>query len=124
RRPSTVTRPAAISSSQARRDPTPAAARIFCSRMLASALAALAPSPGCVRSSLGKIELIDVVRQERRDRRQVGHAVDAKLLEEEAGGAVQVRAALGLGAAFLDEPPRNQRLDDAVAVDPANGRYS
>ena len=54
-RPSTSTRPAAISSSQARRLPTPAAARTFCRR---------------TPDSAGTVDVLDV-GEERRERRQL-----------------------------------------------------
>src|SRR5262245_28073937 len=77
RRPSTVTRPAAMSSSQARREPTPAAARIFCSRC----------SPTSEESG-GTLDLIDVLGQILGQRRQFVDAVDPQLLEEELGRPV------------------------------------
>src|SRR5213592_2972135 len=94
RRPSTVTRPAAINSSHARREPTPAVASTFCRR---SPAALVAPS------ALGIGDLVHVVRQERRQRRQLLHAVEPQLLQEQDGGAVQERPAVGFAAALLDQ---------------------
>src|SRR5256885_15694854 len=104
--PSTVTRPAAMSSSQARREPTPAAARTFCRRS----------------SVVGIGDLVRVVGQERRERRQFLDAVQAELLQEQGRGAVQERAALRLAAALLDKAAGCQRADDAVAVHPPDRR--
>src|SRR5262249_52133120 len=106
-RPSTVTRPAAISSSQARRDPIPAAASTFCS---------------LCTSSLGIRDLIHVVGQERGQRRQLVDAVEPQLLQEQRGRPVQERAAVRLAAALLDETPCEQGTHDAVAVHAPDGR--
>src|SRR6266508_3390024 len=103
--PSTVTRPAAISSSQARREPTPAAASTFCSR-----------------SGLGISDLVHVVGQERCERRKLVEAVQAELFQEQRGGPVQERPGLRLAAALLDQPAADQRAYHAVAVDAANRR--
>src|SRR5690242_16980304 len=100
--PLTVTRRAAISSSLARRDPTPAAAITFCRRSRPSVSALL----------IG--DLLNVVRQERCQWRKLVDRVEAELLQEQGGGAVEVRAGLGFGPALLDHAASDQGTDDTV----------
>src|SRR5690242_12730813 len=110
--PSTLTRPCSISSSHLRRDPMPAAASTFCSRMPYG------------RSGLIDVETIQgvEVRQQRREGGQVVERLQTHLLEEQLGGAEQPRPALGLRPDLDDQPARQQGADDAVDVNAADGR--
>src|SRR3712207_3748377 len=94
-------------SSQARRDPTPAAASTFWSRSM---------------SVLGIGYLIHVVRQEGCERRQLVQAVQPELLQEQRRRAVQERAAVRFAAALLDQTTGEQGTHHAVAVDAADRR--
>src|SRR6266567_6382660 len=82
--PSTMTRPAAISSSAARRDATPAWASTFWSR-----------TPFGVGS-----DIVDRVHfwQEGSDRGQILQRGQSESLEEQFGGSVENAAGLGVGA--------------------------
>src|SRR3954451_10906459 len=106
--PFTVTRRRKIRSSQARRDPTPAAASTFWRRSAVSAC--------------GIEYFFHVVGQERGQRRQLVNRVDAEFLEEQRGGAIQVCAGLALDTAFLDEAAGHKRTHDPIDVHPADGR--
>src|SRR5260370_2089424 len=117
--PSTSTRPSAIRSSQCLRLPSPAAARIFCSRTPGSG-----PVSGSISvSSLFTLDILDVVRQERGKIRQLIEVPQADALEEVPGRAVQDRAGVRVGARLVDEPAQYQRPHDTVAVDPAHRRH-
>src|SRR5260370_2344383 len=117
--PSTSTRPSAIRASQCLRLPSPAAARIFCSRTPGSG-----PVSGSISvSSLFTLDILDVVRQERGKIRQLIEVPQADALEEVPGRAVQDRAGVRVGARLVDEPPQYQRPHDTVAVDPAHRRH-
>src|SRR5204862_1872405 len=54
--------------------------------------------------------------------RQLVHAVEPQLLQEQDGGAVQERPAVGFAAALLDQATRCQRAHHAVTVHAADGR--
>src|SRR5580704_2529229 len=127
--PSTLTRPSSISSSQARREPTPAAARTFCSRTPSS----LGSRSGVARRSI--VPLLTVIQlagldlvfdicgagQQRSQVRQFVQALEAHPLQEVPGGAVQQRTGLVLGAALLHQTTGQQGPHHAVAVDAADG---
>src|SRR6185312_592230 len=104
--PSTVTRPAAISSSQARREPRPARARTFCRRSLSvpagSGVPGDAPASGVVAGRLdaeaqrGTHFALEVARhlgagEEVLDGRQLRQRVEAESLQEELGRAEERR---------------------------------
>src|SRR5882757_4570315 len=96
--PSTVTRPAAISSSAALRDATPAWASTFCSRT---------PS-GCasvIVTSLTNSQLVDSVDvgQQRGQRRKLRKGVQARPLQEHLGGGEQGALYRRVDARFLHE---------------------
>src|ERR1700760_3026440 len=92
-RPLTVTRLRKIRSSQARRDPTPAAASTFWRRSAVSAC--------------GIEHFFHVVGQKWGERRQLFDRVEAELLEEERGRAIQVCPGFAFRAALLDEAARS-----------------
>src|SRR4051794_2521003 len=107
RLPSIVTRPAAISSSQARREPIPADARTFWRR-------------SCSR--LGISYLIHVVWEEGCERRQLIDTVQAEFLQEQRRRPVEERTAVRLAATFFDQAPRQQGTHHAVTVDTPDRR--
>ena len=129
-RPSTVTRPAATSSSAPRRDATPAAARTLEMRSAGTGQALAVDGgrrgrrrrrrPG--RSVAVAVRSVDEPRGHVEvERRQVLEARHAEPLEELEARAVQDRAARRLGAALLDdEAAVEQRPDRVVRVDAAD----
>src|SRR5580692_3085085 len=146
--PSTSTRPAPISSSQWRRLPTPAAASTFCSRTppgtsvrssrspprspqsSSSSLSCCAPPAGRPRPTsrlcprvLIVLDVLDVLRQERRQVGQLVQARHAQPLKEVAGGAVQDRTGFRVGSRVLRQAAQHQRPDHAVAVHPPHRGY-
>src|SRR5271169_4492069 len=135
--PSTSTRPAPIISSQCRRLPIPASARTFCNRTPPGTSVRLSrsSSSGYPKSSSSSssslklwsgvliLDVLDVLRQERREVRKILQAGQAEPLQEVPGGAVQDGAGLGVGAGLLDQPAQHQGPHHAVAVDPADGRH-
>src|SRR5580693_9054749 len=68
------------------------------------------------------LNVLNVLRQERRQVGQLVQGRHAQPLEKVAGGAVQNRAGLLIGTGILDEPAQHQRPDHAVAVDTAHRR--
>src|SRR3954466_1162914 len=95
-------------SSQARREPTPAAASTFWRRSAVSAW--------------GIEYFFHIVGQERGKRGQLVDRVDPELLQEQRRRTVQVGTRLALDAALLDQSARGKRTHDPVAVDAADGR--
>src|SRR5579875_2596905 len=134
RLPSTVTRPWSMSSSHARRDPTPAAASTFCRRTPSSfgSRSGFSRADMLVHSQSVAVRVLwsrpsDVfldlrgARQQGGEVRELVQGLESHALQEVAGGAVQEGARLVLGAAFLHQAPRHKGAHDAVAVDPADG---
>src|SRR5690606_29828369 len=95
--PLTVTRPWAMSTSEARRDATPAAAMTFCRRSPSVDAPVTAGSP-----SVEVIEPVRAVIEQRRDLRQLVYRVDAELGEHQVGRPVVDRARLTVGECFRD----------------------
>src|SRR2546421_6772959 len=110
--PFTATRPSAISSSDARRLATPAAASTFWSFSV---------------WLLGTQRVLERLHDlgtghEVAERRQVVERVEAELLQEQQGGAVEDGlAGTGVAGDLLDVPPLLERADDAVDVDASDG---
>src|SRR3982074_3463418 len=100
--PSTITRPAAISSSAARRDATPAWASTFWSR-----------TPSGVGS-----DIVDRVHfwQEGGDWRQILQRGQSKALKEQFGGPVEDATGFAVGAGLSDQTTCHQGTDDAVDI--------
>src|SRR5215467_2806853 len=143
--PSTSTRPAPIISSQLRRLPTPAAASTFCSRTPPGTSISESLSPGSMpQSSVSSPGLPPGVPARRRSRRmgtawvlfvanlvgqercQFGQLIEAgqaKPLKEVRGSPEQDRAALVIGSCLFDEPAKDERAHDAVAIDAAHSRH-
>src|SRR5690348_7549844 len=123
RRPSTWTRPAAISSSLARRDATPAAARTFWSRSGGIGLRGrLGWRFRSVRGRVGPGFLVDEPRRELDvERRELDERREPEPLEEVEPGPVQKRPAGRLGPPELhDEPSMEERADRVVGIDAAD----
>src|SRR6266498_2970078 len=119
--PSTSTRPAPISSSQRRRLPSPAAARIFCNRMPPAAVVCPAARSA---SGLLTFDFLDVVRQEGRELRQLLQRGQAQTLEEIAGRAIKDGPGLRLGSRLFGQAAQHECADHAIAVDPAHRRHA
>src|ERR1700756_5169906 len=98
------------------------------SRALASGDSCTASGSACGCASPGPLrprafmvlDVLDVLRQERRQLGQLVQGRHAQALEEVAGGAVQDRASLLVGPRVLDKPAQHERPDHAVAVDAAH----
>src|SRR5580700_8356930 len=120
--PSTSTRPAPISSSQCLRLPTPASASTFCSRT--PSWTSVSESPSSSGSGVLILDVLDVLRQERREIGQVLQAGQAQPFQEVPGRPVQDRAGLLIRSRFFYQATQDQRAHHAVAVDPADRRYT
>src|SRR5690606_14501498 len=124
--PSTSTRPAAISSSQARRLPTPAEASTFWSRTPRSGsftspvLVMIRPVSWARWGAGSPSRRVDIVvdyvgvGQVGRQRRQIVQRRHAQPLEEVRGGAIQRRTGLVIDPGFFDQAASGQRTHDAV----------
>ena len=117
RRPSTETRPAAISSSQARREPSPAAASTFCSR-----------TPSSVRISASSCHSSSSSRAARSGSSGASEgssSSDCRPIRSRNSSEVRNRlgAALRLDADLDDQPAGEQGADDAVDVHAADRRH-
>src|SRR5215813_1083514 len=132
--PSTSTRPAPMSFSQCLRLPTPASARTFCSRtpprepgtsvresLFSSSKSS--SSSSWSRSGVLILDVLNVLRQERREIGQILQAGQAQPLQEVPGGPVQDGTGFLIRPRFLGEAAQYQRAHDPVAVDPAHRRY-
>ena len=99
--PSTVTRPSAISSSQARREPIPTRARTFWRRSPVRRRRQAASTPRPSADWQVALELAGHLGpgQEVLDRRQLLERVEPEALQEEVGGAEEGRLAGPVGAA-------------------------
>src|SRR6266851_2680418 len=125
--PSTSTRPAPMSSSQCLRLPTPTSARTFCSRTPpgTSVRESLSPSSSVnLRSGVLILDVLNVLRQEGREIRQVIQAGQAQPLQEVRGGPVQDGPGLLVRAGLLGEAAQHQRAHHPVAVDAAHRRHA
>src|SRR5689334_23212223 len=129
--PSTWTRPAPMSSSQCLRLPTPASARTFCSRtppgtsVSESRFSSSKSSSSSSRSRSGVLilDVLNVLRQERREIGQILQAGQAQPLQEVSGGPEQDGAGFRVRPRFLGKATQHQRAHDPVAVDPAHRRH-
>src|SRR5690554_2808479 len=111
--PLTSTRPAAIRSSETRREATPAAAISFCNRMPS----AWAPSAGLEDIALEDIvEPVRTIRQQWGDLRKLIDRVDPQLHEHQVGCRVVDGAGLAVGVRLGDEPAAEQGAHHRVDV--------
>src|ERR1017187_1197143 len=132
--PSTSIRPAPINSSQYLRLPTPASASTFCSRTPPGTSVSESRSPSSsssskswtlgLRSGVLILDVLNVLRQEGREIREVLQARQPQAFQEIPGGPVQDGTGLRVRACLLGEAAQHQRTHDPVAVDPAHGRYA
>src|SRR5882757_8740825 len=108
-----------MSSSQYRRLPTPASARTFCSRTPPGTSVSESRSPSSssssssssaakLRSGVFILDILYVLRQERRQVGQVIQAGQAQPLEKVAGGPVQDGPGLGVRPRFLGQAAQDQ----------------
>src|SRR5699024_6050228 len=106
--PSTLTRPAAISYSDPRREATPARPNTFCSR-----------TPTCS----GDIDLIHVRRHLRKGR-QLRQRGDSQTFQKHSSGDVQCASGLLVGACSLEEAASEQGPYHTVDVHTADRGHS
>ena len=111
----TDTRPSPMSTSQARREPMPAAASTFCRRIPSGSVMALSSGVG-----MSVVELVQL-GQQRREGGQLLERRQPELLEQQRGGAVERGGGVGVLTRLGDQPAGQQRADDAVDVHPSDG---
>src|ERR1700691_3611296 len=145
--PSTSTRPAPMSSSQYLRLPTPASAMTFCSLAPPGTSVSESRSPSSsspskssssstslpaslkaplsmflgLRSGVLILDVLNVLRQEGGEFRQVVQARQTKPFQEVAGGSEEDGAGLRIRARLLGEAAQHERAHDPVAADPTHG---
>src|SRR5580700_6699164 len=133
--PSTSTRPAPMSSSQCLRLPIPASAMTFCSLTPPGTSVSESRSPKSSVSSLSKpealglrsgvfiLDVLNVLRKEGGEIREVLQARQPQAFQEVRGGPVEDGAGLRIRARLLGQAAQHQRAHHPVAVDPAHGRH-
>src|ERR1700709_2782851 len=129
--PSTLTRPSRMSSSDLRREATPAAASTFC-RRTPSSLPSSSSTPSLIRPVFFRwverrlafdfsviFEGINF-REQGAKGRQVLEAGQPEPFGEQFGGAVQQAAGFGVLPDLVDQAAGEQGTDDAVDIDTAD----